>query len=158
MEYSIRSQAISAVMENIFIKIWQWFWRKLMPFHQFIKFSLVGATNTVVDFILFYTLTRGIAWFSVHYLIANSVSFALAITNSYFLNHYWTFNKRDSEHDLIRYLKFILANVFTLIILQVCLYFLIEHWQVYDLYAKTMLVLISVVSNFFLSKFLVFKS
>jgi len=145
-------------MENIFIKIWQWFWRKLMPFHQFIKFSLVGATNTVVDFILFYTLTRGIAWFSVHYLIANSVSFALAITNSYFLNHYWTFNKRDSEHDLIRYLKFILANVFTLIILQVCLYFLIEHWQVYDLYAKTMLVLISVVSNFFLSKFLVFKS
>ena len=145
-------------MENIFKKFWRWFWRKLMPFHQFIKFSLVGATNTAVDFILFYALTRGITWFSVHYLIANSASFALAITNSYFLNHYWTFNKRDSEHDLIRYLKFILANVFTLIILQVCLYFLIEHWQVYDLYAKTMLVLISVVSNFFLSKFLVFKS
>jgi len=144
-------------MDNIFIKLWRFFWRKLMPFQQFIKFSLVGATNTIVDFILFYFFTRYVHWFSVHYLIANGFAFAVAVTNSYFINHYWTFNKKDSGHNLGEYIKFILVNVFTLFIVEVCLYFLIEQWQIYDLYAKIMIVLISAVSNFLLSKFLVFK-
>jgi len=128
-----------------------------MPFHQFIKFSLVGATNTIIDFVLFYFLTRHVNWFDAHYLIANALAFSFAVTNSYFLNHYWTFNKKEEKSSIAEYLKFILANVLTLFIVQLCLYFLIEQWQIYDLYAKVMIVLISVVSNFLLSKFLVFK-
>jgi putative flippase GtrA len=56
---------------------------------QLLKFSVVGATGTVINFAVFATLNK---WFGVHYLIAATASFLVAVTSNYILNRHWTFS------------------------------------------------------------------
>ena len=56
---------------------------------QFLKFSVVGVTNTVVGFVVFYLLTRR----GVNYIIAQVISYTAGILNSYIWNSFWTFRK-----------------------------------------------------------------
>jgi dolichol-phosphate mannosyltransferase len=56
---------------------------------QLLKFSVVGASGTILNFAVFATLNR---WLGVHYLIAATVSFLVAVTSNYVLNRHWTFS------------------------------------------------------------------
>jgi len=127
-------------------------------FFQFLKFSLVGVSNTLIDFLIYFILTRWVDWFRVHYLLANALAFVIAVTNSYFLNQIWTFKNQQEKKSYLKYFKFILANSFTLILVQVTLFVLVNYFSVFDLFSKILVILISVVSNFLLSKFVIFKA
>lgn len=72
---------------------------------QFWKYCLVGASGFVIN-LLVYSLM--IAEFDVHYWLAGTVSFAVAVSNNFLLNRYWTFG--NSERDL-----FSQASRFTII-------------------------------------------
>ena len=56
---------------------------------QFIKFGLVGVVNTLLTFIVFTILTKG---FSVWYVAASGVGFAVGASNGFLLNRRWTFS------------------------------------------------------------------
>lgn len=63
---------------------------------QFIKFGVVGVSNTAVDWIIFYILTATI-------LInaepsAKAIAFILAVANSYIWNSVWTFKKEFKKN------------------------------------------------------------
>lgn len=124
---------------------------------QFIKFSLVGVINTLIDFLIYLGLTRLIFWFSHYYLVANAISFSLAVINSFILNRYWTFQESQKVDLHFKFIKFFAVNLLTLIIVELSLYYLVAHLLVYDLLAKMVVILISVVLNFCLSKFWVFR-
>ena len=128
---------------------------KLPSFGQFIRFSVVGLINTLIDFLVYFGLTRTISWFGEHYLIANALSFAAASTNSFFLNKHWTFDNQKKGGG--QYFKFIAVVAFTLMLSEVVLFFLVNRLGIYDLFAKILVLIVSVVSNFLLSKLLVFK-
>lgn len=69
---------------------------------QFVKFSIVGFANFVLDAAAF-TLLRRLAVFPE---LAKALSFTLSATSSYYLNRRWTF--RSQEKEVVRqYLKFI---------------------------------------------------
>jgi dolichol-phosphate mannosyltransferase len=55
---------------------------------QLLKFSVVGATGTAVNFAVYTTLVKGAA---VHYLLAATISFLVAVTSNYLWNRHWTF-------------------------------------------------------------------
>jgi dolichol-phosphate mannosyltransferase len=55
---------------------------------QLFKFCLVGASGTILNFAVFATLNK---WFGLHYLIAATFSFLVAVTSNYLLNRHWTF-------------------------------------------------------------------
>lgn len=57
------------------------------------RFGVVGAINTAIDFAVFFTLY---SLFAVHLVIANVIAFLAAVTNSYLLNKFWSFNHLDS--------------------------------------------------------------
>lgn len=68
------------------------FLEKYPIFAQFSKFLVVGSMNTAIDFAVLNLLmwTTGIyqgQWI----ILLNAISFLVAVTNSYFLNKYWTF-------------------------------------------------------------------
>lgn len=60
---------------------------------QIIKFSLVGAVNTIIDLGIFNLLmfASGISS-GIFYSFFKAISFTVAVVNSYFMNRYWTFD------------------------------------------------------------------
>jgi putative flippase GtrA len=124
---------------------------------QFIKFSLVGVLNTLVDFFVYLALTRTVGWFEENYLVANAISFGLAVTNSFFINKKWTFRDENKKGLAKKYLKFFISSLIALTAVELSMYLLVGVWGVYDLYAKFMVVVVSVGFGFGLSKLWVFR-
>ncbi len=57
-------------------------------FVQFVKFGIVGISNTLLSFIV-YTLLLKV--FGVWYLAASGIGFVVGATNGFLLNRRWTF-------------------------------------------------------------------
>src|SRR6476620_9130512 len=55
---------------------------------QFLKFSIVGVSNTLLTFAVYTVLLKG---FDVWYLAASAIGFAVGATNGFLLNRRWTF-------------------------------------------------------------------
>ena len=64
---------------------------------QFIKFCVVGAINTVVDFGIYLSLTRLTEFWSYHLVLASALSFTVAVFCSFVLNTFWTFRCGGSD-------------------------------------------------------------
>jgi len=76
---------------------------------QLVKFSVVGASSTVID--------KGILWLllwllpQVPWWVSASVSFSLAVTNSFVWNRTWTFRARGMRSVRAQYSMFLATNV-----------------------------------------------
>ncbi len=123
---------------------------------QFMRFGIVGLANTAVDFGIFTFLTRVVKPFNTHYLVANVISFSIAVTNSYFLNKYWTFRDKG-RLSLTQFPKFLLSNVVALGFNEFVLFALVSYAGLYDLLAKAFAIGVSLFWNFFVNKYWVFR-
>src|ERR1700730_314969 len=75
-----------------------------------LKFGMIGILNTGVDFAVFTVLTL---W-DVPLLIAQCISYACGVLNSFIMNRTWTFQRRGQ---FARHLiKFSLLSLLTLLI------------------------------------------
>ncbi|HEX9664849.1 MAG TPA: GtrA family protein, partial [Patescibacteria group bacterium] len=133
-----------------------WFFKKYPIARQFIKFCLVGVSNTVIDFGVYLGLTRLFLFWRTHFLIANFVAFSLAASWSYFLNKYWTFRDKE-KFTQAQYLKFFLVSLVGLGLTQIVLYSLVVA-GLYDLFAKLIAVIVVVFWNFLANKYWTFRS
>jgi putative flippase GtrA len=77
---------------------------------QMLKFGMIGAVNTGIDFGVFTLLTL-CGW---SYLPAQCLSYTCGVLNSYVLNRSWTFKGR--RHAKFAFFKFTLLNLFVLLI------------------------------------------
>ncbi len=85
---------------------------------QFVKFGITGGLNSMIDFgvlnllIYIFGIAGGI-WYSVF----KSISFAVAVTNSYFWNKYWVFSAGGGSSSggkgqaIGEFIKFFLVNL-----------------------------------------------
>lgn len=86
-------------------------------FRQFLKFCIVGASSTVIDFGVYLLLMevahlpRVIGAVALARTLAQCVSFSLAVTNGFIWNSRWTFRHRGGGTAGTRYAKFVLTNV-----------------------------------------------
>lgn len=76
---------------------------------QFLKFLLIGASNTLIDLIVTFVLN---AVFGVYYL-AKIIGYACGITNSYIWNSRWTF-REERRRDRREIILFVAVNLVTL--------------------------------------------
>lgn len=60
---------------------------------QFIKFGVVGVTNTAVDWLVFFLITHYIVLSKDFEPTAKAIAFVVAVLNSYLWNTVWTFRK-----------------------------------------------------------------
>ena len=60
---------------------------------QFIKFGVVGVSNTAVDWIVFFIITHAITTSKGFEPTAKAIAFVIAVLNSYLWNTVWTFKK-----------------------------------------------------------------
>ena len=86
--------------------------RVLRGLWQLIKFGIVGVLNTAVDFAVLNLLV----WLTgttegVGLAVINVVAFAVAVTNSYLWNKFWTFRRKDSDEVGQEISKFLVVSV-----------------------------------------------
>jgi putative flippase GtrA len=83
---------------------------------QFVKFCIVGASSTLIDFGIFYLLIEIV---HIHSLVGHPdlaralavcAGFLVAVTNGFFWNSRWTFRKAEAEGQGKRYLRFVFTN------------------------------------------------
>lgn len=120
---------------------------------QFIKFSVVGVSNTILDFGVYYVFTRKVG---LHYLPSNVISFTTAATWSYIINRNWTFRDTTSRVHT-QYLKFLIVSVIGLGLTSLLLYFFVGHLHLHDLVGKALAVIIVLVWNFTLNRLWTFR-
>ena len=75
---------------------------------QFVKFALVGASSTVITYIVLYlalTLLHG------HRYISTAIAFVVAVGNGYFWNKRWTFREAQAKAVHTQFAQFLLVNL-----------------------------------------------
>lgn len=111
---------------------------------SFIRFCIVGVSNTAIDFVgfcLFYYVI------GLHLVVSNILSFIPAVTNSYLLNKYWSFGHVDSgKKSASEYSVFILIAICGLGINTFVLWMAEEYMHV--LLAKVAATCVSLFWNF----------
>ncbi|MCX6797949.1 MAG: GtrA family protein [Candidatus Falkowbacteria bacterium] len=117
---------------------------------QFVKFALIGVLNTLIDFCLYFLLTRYIPFFSYrspNLYLANGLSFLSATTFSFFANRFWTFaiTKKPSVTEAGRFYIITLSGLF---INSLFLYIGIKILNINDLLAKAIATIFYVLWNF----------
>lgn len=123
-------------------------------FIRIIKFGLVGGMNTLVDYAVFAALTQLLG---VYFVIAQIISYACGLANSYFFNSKWTF-KADGERNLNVLARFVVVNLAALGvsigILALCKQLGLSN----ELLAKLVAIPFSLAVNFIGNRLFVFKN
>lgn len=129
-------------------RIWFFFFR-----YQFFRYCFAGASGAIVDFGLFFLLTRLAGW---HMVPANVVSFLTSATVNYSINRLWTF-KSESKRIAHQFVFFMLVAVVGVLMNTSILYFLVKQFGLFDIVAKVIAVLVVMLWNFIINKHVTFK-
>ena len=95
---------MSSILE-IYKKCWK---------HRKVRFFFVGCFNTLFDFVL---LNIFFGLFGFPLLVANTLSAGIAITNSYFLNHFVVF-RSSRKYSFGSYLRFLFVTGLSVLLVQ----------------------------------------
>ncbi len=75
---------------------------------RFIKFLIVGTISSIVDFGFLNLFTLVFHW---SLIVAQALSFLLAVINSYTWNHYWTYPDSRSKSIWQQFFQFVMVNL-----------------------------------------------
>nr|WP_026314570.1 GtrA family protein [Heyndrickxia acidiproducens] len=118
----------------------------------FLKFCLVGAANTLIDFAVFFLLT----FIHVPYLAAQACSYTAGMVNSYLLNRFWTFQVKKKANFKEAF-RFMVINLFVYGLTSFLLFLFHQQWHWPLLYAKVIATLAGIAVNFMGSRLWVFQ-
>ncbi len=132
---------------------------KLYPFYQKYKAVLLyiffGGLTTVVSIGSFYICNT---LFAINELLSNAVSWILAVLFAYVTNRIWVFNSNATGKAIVKEIfAFFSGRFTTFLVEEVILFIFITLLSFNGLVVKTAAQVFVLVSNYFISKILVFS-
>lgn len=131
---------------------------KAAPYMQFIKFGIVGVSNTLISLGTYWLCFYGFGWY---YQISNIISFLVSVTNAYYWNSRYVFqNGRDyriGEH-IRAYFKAMISYGSTFLLSTALLTLWVEVCGINAGIAPLINLLITIPLNFFLNKHWAFRN
>ncbi len=123
----------------------------LQSLWQFMKFGLVGLSNTILALLLYY----GVLYVGGHYMLANTVGWVISVLNAYFWNNKYVFKSNVYWlHGLIRtYISYGASFLLSMIILWI----LIDKLDVSQNIAPILVLFITTPVNFLMNKYWTFR-
>lgn len=119
---------------------------------QFIKFGIVGVSNTLISLGIYYILI----YFNVNYIVANTIGFIVSVLNAYYWNNKYVFNKSE-ESNLKPLIKTFASYGLTFILSTVLLIIMVDYLNISQMIAPIVNLIITIPLNFLLNKFWAFK-
>lgn len=143
-------RTIMSVLLNLFNKEWteeQW-----QSFFQFVKFCLVGVSNTAISLGVYYIF---LMIDPDLYIIGNAAGFVISVLNSYFWNSRFVFDKKDEKGKTI--VKTFAAYGTNLLLGTILLYLFVDILHISEYLAPLLNLVITVPLNYVLNKKWVMK-
>lgn len=126
---------------------WKFVW-------QFVKFGLVGVSNTLINLAVYYAV---VLLFGVeHYILANTLGFIISVINAYIWNSKFVFQKKGRKHGK-SFIKVFVSYGSTFLLGTGFLFVLVHYWNVSEMIAPIINLLLTIPLNFLLNKFWAFK-
>ncbi|MBA4686409.1 MAG: GtrA family protein [Candidatus Galacturonibacter soehngenii] len=125
-------------------------------FMQFVKFGIVGLTNTFISYIVYLI---GLL-FGLHYLVGSVLGFVVSVLNSFYWNNKYVFKETDGEKRSIlkTLVKTFMAYAFTgLVLANVLLVIWVDVLRIPEVIAPIINLLITIPLNFVINKLWAFK-
>lgn len=119
---------------------------------QFLKFGLVGLSNTLISYLTYVLLV----YFSVHYQIANIAAFVISSLSGFLLNRSWVFKAKHSSAT-IQLVKYYIIYGSSLLISLALSYFWIEILGINKYLPPILNLCITVPYNYILNKIWAFR-
>ena len=126
--------------------------------NQYLKFSVVGGTGTIINLLVFYYLFNIL---NTNLNAASVFAFIIACANNFILNFLWTFKNtnlgENSQKRLFMYFKYLSVNLIGLLSNLLILNFVVRTFgDSTAIMGQLAGILLGSISNFFLSRKLVF--
>ncbi len=122
---------------------------------EIVLYIVFGILTTIVNIGSFAILTS----FNLEENFSNIIAIILAVLFAYFTNKSLVFNSIAStlKEKFYEFFKFMLGRAFTMIIELVGFYLLFNIINIPKLISKTLITILVIILNFFISKFFAFK-
>lgn len=127
--------------------------KMIKHFEQFIKFGLVGVSNTLISLGIYYIMV----WLDYHYLVANIVGFIVSVANSFVWNSKFVFKKKQENSRVKSLVKMTCSYGFTFVLSNFLMFLQIDICGISKYIAPFIGLLITIPVNFLLNKIWVFK-
>lgn len=138
---------------NLIKRFWNWGWGIYHKNEELWNYLIVGALTTVVSigsYSIFSKLLK------INYLISNVLSWVVSVIFAYFTNRWFVFHSKEKKK-FKEFITFVSSRVLTLL-LDSCLMIVgVDYLKIDDLLTKILVQIIIVISNYILSKLIVFK-
>ncbi|MDT8715684.1 GtrA family protein [Clostridium sp. 19966] len=118
---------------------------------QFIKFAIVGASNTLITLIAYNILIK----FGVNYILANIIGYFVGMLNGFVWSKNWVFDATEAASKL--FFKFVLVNLLSLGFSTLALSFLVSSLTINKTIAQLITTVGTVLINYVLNKIWTFK-
>ncbi|TCL59348.1 putative flippase GtrA [Kineothrix alysoides] len=122
---------------------------------QFIKFGLVGLSNTFIYYIAYLISIH----LGAHYFTGNAIGFIVSVLNSFYWNKKYVFEASGGiRKSIIMLLKtFVAYGVTGLLISNILLFIWIDKFYIAETIAPLINLLVTIPLNYFINKFWAFK-
>lgn len=132
------------------------YWYKLpIWLRQVIKFGMVGFLNTVVDWGLYWLLTRGVPILQNAPVAAKAISYTGGVINSYFWNRNFTF--RSTKKSFASFILFFSINLVAVGVNSGMMALGLHLFAGWEMGALLLATAFTLIWNFTTSKFLIFR-
>jgi putative flippase GtrA len=118
---------------------------------QFIKFSIVGLSNTAIGLGTYYLFL----WLGCYYMIANVLSWIISVFNAFYWNNKYVFKSSTTWFRAL-FRTYISYGV-SFLVGTAILFALVEWCGISDIIAPLLVLIVTIPLNFVLNKFWTFK-
>ncbi|MEJ8737704.1 GtrA family protein [Erysipelotrichaceae bacterium HCN-30851] len=119
---------------------------------ELITYIIVGGLTTLVNFVVYFACTSA----SLHYLVANVISWVVAVLFAYFANRKYVF-KSETNSQKTEFIQFVSLRAVTLIVESILLFVFVQLLFMNENIAKIVVSVVTVIGNYVFCKFLIFK-
>lgn len=119
---------------------------------EFIKFGIVGVSNTLITFLVYNILLK----LGVNYLVANVIGYICGMINGFIWSKKWVFKVEDESK--MYFVKFALVNLLSLAVSTGLLMILVKQLSLNSTVAQLITTCITVVINYLLNKVWTFNT